>query len=278
VEASVQHKGGAGRIALNAGVVLLTILALSPFLWFVTMGLKNDEDIMAGSSGFLFVPTLEHYRELLTPEFIRPFGNSLAASLISTVLSLLIGVPGAYALARAPLKRERPLSLLILASRMVPPIAFTIPYFLAYRYIGLLDTVTGLVVIYMTFNLSLVVWLMRTFFESTPRSLEEAAWIDGASLWTTFRSVILPLCTPAVMTTGVLCFIYSWNDFFFALTLTRTQAMTAPVQVVNFMNYQGWEWGKIAASGTAILLPVFLFSILMRRFLVHGMTAGAVKG
>lgn len=274
----MQSKDGTGRIALNAGVVLLTVLALSPFLWFVSLGLKSDEDIMAGSSSLLFVPTLEHYLGLMTPEFIRPFGNSLAASLTSTVLSLLIGVPGAYALARAPLRSERPLSLLILASRMVPPIAFTIPYFLAYRNIGLLDTVAGLVLIYMTFNLSLVVWLMRTFFESIPRSLEEAAWIDGASLWSTFRSVVLPLTTPAVMTTGVLCFIYSWNDFFFALTLTRTKAMTAPVQVVNYMNYQGWEWGKIAASGTLILLPVFVFSLLMRRFLVHGMTAGAVKG
>ncbi len=274
----MRNRSAAGRVALNFGVVLLTILALAPFLWFVSMGFKSDDDIIAGSASLFFTPTLENYLGLLTQEFIRPFGNSLAASLTSTVLSLLIGVPGAYALARAPLRSERPLSLLILASRMVPPIAFTIPYFLVYRYVGLLDTITGLVLIYMTFNLSLVVWLMRTFFESTPRSLEEAAWIDGASLWMTFCRVVLPLCTPAVMTTGVLCFIYSWNDFFFALTLTRTKAMTAPVQVVNFMNYQGWEWGKIAASGTLILLPVFVFSLLMRRFLVHGMTAGAVKG
>ena len=132
--------------------------------------------------------------------------------------------------------------------------------------------------IYMTFNHSLVVWLMRTFFEASPIALEEAAWIDGATLWGTFRRVVLPMAAPAVVTTAVLCFIYSWNDFFFALTLTRTKAMTAPVEVVNFMNYQGWEWGKIAACGTLILLPVFVFSVLMRRFLVQGMTAGAVKG
>jgi multiple sugar transport system permease protein len=191
---------------------------------------------------------------------------------------MLIGVPGAYVLARAPLHYERPLSLVILTSRMVPPIAFTIPYFLTYRNIGLLDTVTGLVIIYLTFNLSLVVWLMRTFFEGLPRALEEAAWIDGATLWETFRYVVLPMSAPGAVTTAILCFIYSWNDFFFALTLTRTRAMTAPVQVVNFMNYQGWEWGKIAACGTLILLPVFIFSMLMRRFLVQGMTAGAVKG
>ncbi len=274
----MRNRNAPTRVVLNAAIILLTLLILMPFLWFVSMGFKSNDDIMAGSSSALFVPTLANYASLMTRGFIRPFGNSLEASLTSTLLSLVIGVPGAYALARAPLRLERPLSLLILASRMVPPIAFTIPYFLVYRYAGLLDTITGLVLIYMTFNLSLVIWLMRTFFESTPRSLEEAAWIDGASLWLTFRRVVLPLCTPAVMTTGVLCFIFSWNDFFFALTLTREQAMTAPVEVVNFMNYQGWEWGKIAASGTLILLPVFAFSLLMRRFLVQGMTAGAVKG
>ncbi|MDE2200178.1 MAG: carbohydrate ABC transporter permease [Rhodospirillales bacterium] len=274
----MRNKNGKARLALNTAIVVFTLLILMPFLWFVSMGFKSNDDIMAGSASALFIPTLANYAGLMTRGFIHPFGNSLEASLTSTLLSLVIGVPGAYALARAPLKLERPLSLLILASRMVPPIAFTIPYVLVDRYADLRDTITGLVLIYMTFNLSLVIWLMRTFFESTPRSLEEAAWIDGASLWLTFRSVVLPLCTPAVMTTGVLCFVFSWNDFFFALTLTREQAMTAPVEVVNFMNYQGWDWGKIAASGTLILLPVFVFSLLMRRFLVHGMTAGAVKG
>ncbi len=272
------RRGRGARFAFNTCIILLALVALSPFLWFISMSLKSDIDIMAGVSSALFVPTLENYRSLMTPQFIRPFGNSTMASVISTIFALLIGVPGAYALARAPLRSERPLSLLILSSRMVPPIAFAIPYFLMYRYIGLLDTITGLVMIYLTFNLSLVVWLMRTFFEASPRALEEAAWIDGASLWGTFRQVVLPMAAPAVATTAILCFIYSWNDFFFALTLTRTQAMTAPVQVVNFMNYQGWEWGKIAACGVLILLPVFAFSLLMRRFLVQGMTAGAVKG
>lgn len=266
------------RAAFNAGILFVAFLVLSPLLWFSSMSFKSDADIMAGSTQFLFTPTFDHYRALMTPEVLRPFANSLAASVVSTLLALLIGVPGAYVLARAPLHYERPLSLFILTSRMVPPIAFTIPYFLVYRNIGLLDTVTGLVVIYLTFNLSLVVWLMRTFFEGLPRSLEEAAWMDGATLWETFRQVVLPMAGPGTVATAILCFLYSWNDFFFALTLTRTKAMTAPVQVVNFMNYQGWEWGKIAASGTLILLPVFIFSMLMRKFLVQGMTAGAVKG
>ena len=130
----------------------------------------------------------------------------------------------------------------------------------------------------LTFNLSLVVWLMRSFYDAIPRSLEEAAWIDGATLWQGFTQIILPMSGPGLAATAILCFLYSWNDFFFALILTRTEATTAPVAVVNFLNYEGWEWGKIAAGGTMVMLPVLVFSIVVRRFLISGMTAGAVKG
>lgn len=258
-------------------VFVLVLVTLLPFFWLVGMSFKSPADIFAGASRLLFVPTLDNYRALMTPEFLRSFLNSAITSIVSTALGLLIGVPGAYALARAPRGDSRWISMLILLSRMAPPIAFTIPYFLLYRYAGLLDTLTGLVLIYLTFNLSLVVWLMRGYFEGIPRALEEAAWIDGASLWKTFIIIVLPLCGPALVTTAILCFLYSWNDFFFALILTRSNASTAPIQVVNFMNYEGWEWGKIAAGGTLIMLPVLLFSLLMRKFLVSGMTAGAVK-
>ena len=194
-------------------------------------------------------------------------------------LALLIGVPGAYALARlGGGSGGNRLSILILASRMAPPIAFTIPYFLVYRHAGLMDTLTGLILIYLTFNLSLVIWLMRSFFDATPRALEEAAWIDGAGLWQGFYKIVLPLSGPGLAATAILCFLYSWNDFFFALILTRTEAITAPVAVVNFMNYEGWEWGKIAAGGTLVMLPVLVFSLAVRKFLVSGLTAGAVKG
>ena len=119
---------------------------------------------------------------------------------------------------------------------------------------------------------------MRSFFDATPRALEEAAWIDGASLWQGFIKIILPLSGPGLAATAILCFLYSWNDFFFALILTRTEAMTAPVAIVNFMDYEGWAWGKIAAGGAMVMLPVLVFSMLVRRFLIQGMTAGAIKG
>jgi multiple sugar transport system permease protein len=266
------------RRLLHALVIVLVALVMFPFLWLLTMSFKTDADIFAWPPRLLFAPTTANYVALWGGNFPRSFANSAIASGVSTLLAMLVGVPGAYALSRAAMRAEKSLSLLILASRMAPPIAFTIPYFLVYRHLELLDTLTGLIIIYLTFNLSLVVWLMRSFFDATPRSLEEAAWIDGASLWQAFVRIILPLSGPGLAATAILCFLYSWNDFFFALILTRTEAMTAPVAVVNFMNYEGWEWGKIAAGGTMVMLPVLFFSILVRRFLVHGLTAGAIKG
>ncbi len=266
------------RLFLHALVLVLVLLILFPFLWLLTMSFKTDQDIFAFPPKLLFAPTVANYAALWQGNFPRSFANSAIASIVSTLLAMLAGVPGAYALSRAAMRSERSLSLLILASRMAPPIAFTIPYFLVYRHLDLLDTRTGLIIIYLTFNISLVVWLMRSFFDATPRALEEAAWIDGASLWQGFSKIVLPLSGPGLAATAILCFLYSWNDFFFALILTRTNAMTAPVAVVNFMNYEGWEWGKIAAGGTMVMLPVLFFSILVRKFLVHGLTAGALKG
>jgi len=266
------------RRLIYATVILLVIVVMFPFVWLLILSFKSTDQIFAGPSGLFLEPTLLNYAALWDGEFRRSFMNSAIASVASTVLALVLGVPGAYALSRTSMRSEKSLSLLILSSRMAPPIAFTIPYFLAYRYMGLIDTLSGLIIIYLTFNLSLVVWLMRSFFDACPRSLEEAALIDGATFWQTFTRIILPISGPGLAATAILCFLYSWNDFFFSLILTRKAAMTAPVAVVNFMNYEGWEWGRIAAGGTMVMLPVLIFSMVVRKFLIQGMTAGAVKG
>ena len=264
--------------AAHGGVILLILVLLFPFLWLLQMSLKPEKEILAFPPRLLFRPTLEHYLAVWSGQFHRSFANSTIVSLVSTVLSLALGVPAAYSLSRARLGAESQIALWVLATRMAPPIAFTIPFFLAYRHLGWLDTLHGLILIYLTFNLSLVIWMMRTFFDSIPRVLDEAALVDGAGVWGTFIRVILPLSAPGFAATAIFCFLLSWNDFFFALILTRTRAMTAPVAVVNFMNYEGWQWGKIAAGGTLVMLPVVLFSILVRNYMVRGLTAGAVKG
>ena len=224
-----------------------------------------------------FTPTLEAWRQLIAGNFLQPFGNSLMVSVLSTVFSLLLGVPAAWVLTRWRFRARRYVALWILVTRMAPPIAFTIPFFLAFRWLGLQDTVIGLAIIYLTFNLAIVIWLMQTFFAAIPVTLEEAAWMDGCSLWGSFWRVSLPLVKPGLAATAILCFIFSWNDFFYALILTRTNAITAPVAIVNFLQYEGWEWSKIAASGTLVMLPVVAFTLLVRRYLVQGLTAGGLK-
>jgi multiple sugar transport system permease protein len=260
---------------VHGAAILLLAVVLFPALWMLQLSFRVGGDIFDLS--FTFAPTLDNYWALWTGLFPGSFSNSIIVSLAATALSLFLGVPAAYALSRCRFRARRSIALWILATRMAPPVAFTIPFFLAYRFLGLIDSLTGLIVIYLTFNLALVVWMMRNFFDGVPRALEEAAWIDGCGVWSGFRLIALPLAAPGLAATGVLCFILSWNDFFYALILTRTKAMTAPVAIVNFMQYEGWEWGKIAAGGTLVMLPVVVFSVVVRRYLVRGLTAGGVK-
>jgi multiple sugar transport system permease protein len=258
------------------GVTLVVLL--SPFLWLLQMSFKSNDQILQFPPLLIFKPTLENYASLWHSAFSASFVNSLLSASFSTALALLLGVPAAYALSRWAGRGKHALAFAILVTRMAPPIAFTIPFFLFYRWIGLLDTVTGLVLVYTSFNLPLVIWMMQPFFETVPASLEEAALVDGARTRTIFLQIVLPMVTPGIAATAILCFLYAWNDFFFALILTRTSARTAPVAVVNFMNYEGWEWGKIAAGGSLVMAPVLIFSLAVRRYLVSGLTAGAVKG
>ena len=259
----------------DAATIVLLLLVLFPFFWLLQMSFRPNSDIFGYN--LLFTPTLDNYRALWTGTFPKSFVNSVVTSGVSTVLAMILGVPAAYALSRGHFRAKRRIALWILATRMAPPIAFTIPFFLAYQNFGWLDTTAGLVIVYLTFSLALVIWMMQPFFEQVPRELEEAAWIDGCGIWSTFRNITLPLATPGVAATAVICFILSWNDFFYALILTRTNASTAPVAIVSFIQYAGWEWGRIAAAGTLVMLPVVVFSTLVRNYLIHGLTAGGTK-
>ncbi len=263
------------RRMLNWLAVAILLLVMIPFFWMVQMSFRPNDDIFGYE--LLFSPTIEHYTALWHGNFPTSFLNSVLSSGISTILALIVGTPAAYSLSRWEFRGKEQVGLWILATRMAPPIAFTIPFFLAYRYLGLSDTILGLVLIYLTFNLALVIWMMQTFFATVPKSLEEAAWIDGCSVWGAFLRITLPLTAPGLAATAVLCFIFSWNDFFYALILTRTNAQTAPVAIVNFIQYEGWEWGKIAAGGTLVMMPVVVFTMLVRTYLVRGLTAGGIK-
>ena len=269
------RRAGRGR---QFAIALVLFVLLLPFLWLLQMSFKSNDLILQFPPPLIFKPTLENYTSLWQSAFSASFVNSLLSASFSTGFALLLGVPAAYALSKWAGRGRQVLSFAILVTRMAPPIAFTIPFFLFYRWIGLLDTIIGLVLVYTSFNLPLVIWMMQPFFETVPVSLEEAALVDGAPIRTVFLRIALPMVAPGIAATAILCFLYAWNDFFFALILTRTNARTAPVAVVNFMNYEGWEWGKIAAGGSLVMAPVLIFSLAVRRYLVSGLTAGAVKG
>ncbi len=266
------------RVLYPAAVGALLLVVLFPVLWLVLISIRTELESFRMPPRLFVAPTLQNYVDLWQSKFLRAFENSAVTASATTLLSLLLGVPAAYALSRAGFRSERLLSLWVLATRMAPPIAFGIPFFLIYKELDLIDTRLGLVVIYLSFNLSLVIWMMRAFFDGLPRSLEEAAYIDGAGVLGAFVRVTLPLCAPGLATTAIFCFLLSWNDFFYSLILTRSEALTAPVAIVNFMNYESWEYGKISAGATLIMLPVVAFSLAVRRYLIRGLTAGAVKG
>jgi multiple sugar transport system permease protein len=271
---SGRHAG----IGRHVAIAMALLVLLLPFLWLLQMSFKTNDQILQFPPPLIFKPTLANYTALWQSTFPASFINSLLSASFSTALALLLGVPAACALSKWAGTGKHALGFAILLTRMAPPIAFTIPFFLFYRWIGLLDTVTGLVLVYTSFNLPLVIWMMQPFFETVPPSLEEAALVDGAPTRIVFLKIVLPMVAPGIAATAILCFLYAWNDFFFALILTRTSARTAPVAVVNFMNYEGWEWGKIAAGGSLVMAPVLIFSLAVRRYLVSGLTAGAVKG
>lgn len=263
-----------GRAALT---VAYLVFALGPILWLVQMALKTEAEAFRMPPKLLFVPSFQNYAELFRSPFLSAIINSFKASVLTTLLSLVLGVPAAYALARAHLRREISIRVWILSTRMAPPIAFALPFYLAFRAMGLIDTITGLSIIYLTFNLSLVIWLTQVFFEGLPRSLEEAAYIDGASTWEAFARVTLPLAIPGVATAAIFSFLIAWNDFFFALILTRAQAQTAPVAIMGYTSFLGWEWGKIAAGSTLVMAPSLLFAVIVRKYLISGLTSGALK-
>lgn len=268
-----------GRV-METFLILVTLgIVLFPIYWMVQMSLKWRLEQFALPPKYLFAPSLANYRELLHGDFMAAFWNSTVVAVWTTAISLLAGVPAAFGLSRLHARAlSARLQFLVLAVRMAPAIVFALPFFLIFRYLNLIDTKLGLVIVYLTFNLPLVIWMLGPYFDAVPREIEEASVVDGARPWQTFL-LVLPLVMPGLVAAGINAFLFAWNEFFFALVLTRSRATTGPIAIVNFLNYEsGFEWGKITAGGTLIMLPMILFAITVRKYLVRGIAAGAVKG
>jgi len=271
------------RFAKHLLVILAVFVALAPVYWMLTISLKNEVDQFAVPPRWVgFTPTLEHFYDAFVT---RSFGDYLVTSAVvsvaSTLCALVVGTLAAYSLARfrLPYNLDQKLSLWILSTRMFPAIVTAIPLFLMMRDLRLLNTRVSLIVVYTAFNLPFVVWMMRGFFAELPRDLEEAALVDGDSRLGALVRVVLPLVAPGLAATAVFCLIVSWNEFLFALVLTQTDAsMTLPVGIAGRVTQYEIKWGVMSAAGTVAMIPILVFALAVQKYLVRGLSLGAVKG
>ncbi|MFJ6772408.1 carbohydrate ABC transporter permease [Kitasatospora sp. NPDC091257] len=261
--------------------LVVVLYALFPVWWIVALSFKEPSTLSDGA----FVPrqwTLANYRGIFqTSEFTRALINSIGIAVIATTIAVVLGTMAAYAVARLRFPGKRLLIGVSLLIAMFPPISLVSPLFDIERALGLFDTWAGLIIPYMTFSLPLAIYTLSAFFREIPWDLEKAAKVDGATPWQAFRLVIAPLAAPGVFTTGILVFIFCWNDFLFAISLTSTtSARTVPAAIAFFTGSSQFEQptGSIAAAAVIITIPIVVFVLLFQRRIVAGLTAGAVKG
>ena len=268
------------RTKKSLGVtVLLVLLAFAaiPTLWVLILSLRSPDALFEPIWESPLAVTLDNFAKITRSDFPEALKNSFITAGISTFFAMLIGVPAGFALAKSRLSGKFIASWILLLLRMAPPVGFVIPLFLVYVNAGLIDTYTGLIFAYMSLTLPLVVWSMWNSFAQVPDELIEAAIMDGASLAKAFLLVALPAARPGAVAAAILGFLVAWNDFFFALIITRSSTTTAPVAVMNFISYDSVDWASIAVASIALTLPILPLMAIANRYIVQSLS-GAVKG
>ena len=267
-----------GLLVRYALVVPITVVFLFPVYWLAAISFKTPEEIFASPP--VWVPAqlqFQNYAVLFRDGDAVSVWNSLVVAGISTVLAMFLGTICAYSLARFRTGGDN-LAMWILSQRMMPPIAIVFPVFLLYVWLGWVDTHFGLIVLYTAFNLPYVIWMMRGYIEDIPLELEESALVDGLTRWQVLLRVVFPMARTGLFATAVFTFVFAWNDFLFALVLTRTEVTTFPVQVTHYFGGQSNFWAKIAAMSVLGTVPIFVAVAALQRYLVRGISLGAVKG
>ncbi|MBV6760204.1 carbohydrate ABC transporter permease [Rhodococcus opacus] len=248
-----------------------------PVFWMVLTAFKQETDAYTDPPKLLFTPTLDQFKAVFESGLGTAVLNSVFATAVSTALVLLLGVPAAFALSLRPVKGTKDALFFFISTKMLPAVAAIVPLYVIINNIGLLDNIWALIIMYTAMNLPIAVWMMRSFFLEVPGELLEAASMDGASLWTSVREVILPLVSPGIAATALICVIFSWNEFFFAVNLTAVQAQTVPVFLVGFITGEGLYWARLSAAATMAALPVILAGWFAQNKLVRGLSFGAIK-
>lgn len=263
-----------------ATLAAVTVVCLFPLAWVAGISFKTRLQTFAKPPLLIWQPTLDNYAAVLgKADFLLAFVNSVIVSGGAVLLSLAIGVPASYAFARFPFRGRSFMFFSLLVVRMLPPVAVLVPMYVLLNKAGLINSRASVILAYTTFSLPLVVWIMRGYFEDLPRELEESAWVDGASRYTAFAKVVLPLARPGMVAATILSLLTAWNDFLFAAVLTNNDTRTLPVLMAAYSGGDtGIDWGPMAASGVLVVLPVILFGFAAQRHLVSGLSSGAVKG
>jgi multiple sugar transport system permease protein len=260
-------------------VGLFLVGVLIPILVVLVNSFKTPDAIFTREPSLTFAPTMENYAKVFGQlDFARNLLNSGFVAVGSTLLSLVLGVPFAYALARLPIRGREWWARMILFSRMVPAVALVVPMFVIFNQLHLTGSYLALILAHTSFNLPIVIWMMRSFFEDLPPELEEAALVDGSSRFGAFTRVALPLASPGMAATAVLCLLFSWNEFLFALVLSGSATKTVPIGVSSFIGTVSVDWGGSSAAAIVALVPIFILGLAAQRFLVRGLTFGGVKG
>ena len=267
----------AARAASFLALCVITLFFLVPVIWALITALKLHRDIFNNPPLFLFHPTLDNFRFVLkNSPYAHYFLNSLIVSSVSAVVSTFIAALAAYAFSRFKVPRSNDIMMWILSLRMTPPMAVVVPFYLMAVATHLYDTRIGLAVVLITVDLPIAVWMLASYINAVPIDLDDAALIDGCSRFGAFLRVVLPPAAPGIVATLILCFIFSWNEFPLSVVLTSQTATTLPVSMMGWDTERGLLWGQMMAAGVMAAAPVMIFAIFIQRYLVRGLTMGAI--
>ena len=266
-------------IFIYTAVLVAVVLSIFPIAFLLITSFKPAQLTFAIPPVWIFTPTLQNYFDVFAGgAFTKYFVNSLLVASITTSIALILGSFAGFGFARFKFRGSTTLRLASLVPQMLPPITIIVPLYVLFNSMKLIDTIWALVISYLTFSIPLSIWMMTGFFADVPRELEESAMIDGCTRLGALFRVSLPIVAPGLAATAILSFIYCWNEFLYAVILTGRDARTLPVTITSFMTNKSILWGRIAASGSLVLVPVLIFALLAQRYLVRGLSRGAIKG
>ncbi len=271
------HK--ANLILIYLLILVAVVLSIFPIVYLLVTSFKPAGLTFAIPPVWIFTPTLQNYRDVFAGgAFTKYFLNSLIVASSTTLIALVLGSFAGYGFARFKFRGATSLRLSSLIPQMLPPITIIVPLYVLFNSLKWIDTPQALIISYLTFSIPLAIWMTTGFFADVPVELEESAMIDGCTRLGAFFRISVPISAPGLAATAILCFIYCWNEFLYAVILTGRDARTLPVTITSFMTNKAILWGRIAASGSLVLLPVLIFAIIAQRYLVRGLSRGAVKG